>query len=45
MQGNPDCGVDKGEKAIWDQMYDGDEFRVSLDDEVLDEEAGEEFET
>ena len=44
LQGNPDCGVDKGEKAIWDQMYDGDEFRVSLDDEVLDEEAGEEFE-
>lgn len=44
LQGNPACGVDKGEKAIWDQMYEGDEFRVPLDDEALDEEAGEEFE-
>lgn len=44
LQGNPACGVDKGEKAIWDEMYEGDEFRVPLDDEVLDEEAGEEFE-
>lgn len=44
LQGNPTCGVDKGEKAIWDQMYEGDEFRVPLDDEVLEAEAGEELE-
>lgn len=44
LQGNPECSVDKGEKAIWDQMYEGDEFRVSLDDEVLDEEVDEDLE-
>ena len=44
LQGNPTCGIDKGEKEIWDQMYEGDEFRVPFDDEALDEEAGEEFE-
>ena len=42
LQGNPDCGVDKGEKAIWDQMYDGDEFRLTLDNDA--EEADEELE-
>lgn len=44
LQGNPACGVDKGEKAIWDEMYEGDEFRVPIDDEAPDEEVGEEFE-
>lgn len=44
LQGNPACGVDKGEKAIWDEMYEGDEFRVPLDDEVLGNEADEELE-
>lgn len=44
LQGNPECSVDKGEKAIWDQMYEGDEFRVPLDDEVLDEEVDEDLE-
>lgn len=44
LQGNPEYSVDKGEKAIWDQMYEGDEFRVSIDDVMLDEEADEELE-
>lgn len=44
LQGNPECSVDKGEKAIWDQMYEGDEFRVSIDDVMLDEEADEDLE-
>lgn len=44
LQGNPDCGVDKGEKEIWDKMYEGDEFRVPLNCEAADKEAGEELE-
>ena len=39
-----DCGVDKGEKEIWDKMYEGDEFRVPLNCEAADKEAGEELE-
>lgn len=39
LQGNASSyGVDQGEKAIWDAMYDGDEYRIPLDDEEIDEE-------
>ena len=44
LQGNPACGVDKGEKAIWDEMYEGDEFRVPIYDVMLDKEADEDLE-
>lgn len=41
LQENPNAeNVDKGEKAIWDAMYDGEDFRVP-DDEVEDNEATE----
>ena len=41
LQENPNAeNVDKGEKAIWDAMYDGEDFRVP-DDEVEENEAAE----
>ena len=41
MQENPNAeNVDKGEKATWDAMYDGEDFRVP-DDEVEENDADE----
>ena len=41
LQGNPVCGVDMGEKEIWDSMYQAEECCVALGDEALDEESEE----